>query len=374
VSLFAIGPTAYQSGLRRMSWFEALRWTLVHPHVDDGPCPLTRPLGHADWDGLLACVGAQRVAGHLASAIDAGLPVTATQRDQAQAAHRTAVMADLSVEQAAHGLAGLLEEHGFRWRLSKGLVAARVLYPDPALRSTGDVDVLVHPADFDAAVEAIQTNGGAAWEHLRHGAAATRAAAARTFMHASGIELDVHREVRGHSGRYTLPTDVILARPQQVEVWGRAILAPSTPALVLHAMLHLSKGGPGSFGRLSTLGDLLWARRRRPSDYRRALELSDQVGCTTPARWANRVVDSWLPSSTTEHSVGADGWRLWAFDRTVGSQFVAAHLHRFVGPSRLRRAWEAAVPARDFRQSHERTFGAQMRHIAARILTGRSPR
>jgi hypothetical protein len=374
VGLLKLGPTTYQAGLRRERWFESLRWVLTHSHGDASPCPLTRPLNDADWDGLLACVGEQRIAGHLAAAIDAGLPATAAQRDQARAARQTAVMTDLGVEQAACGLAGLLGSRDIRWRLIKGVAAARVLYPDPVMRSTGDVDVIVHPADFEAAIDFIRTWDGAPWEYWGHGPASRRAAAARTFIHTTNIELDVHREIRGHGGRYALPTDLVFARPQPLEVQGRPAKAPPTPVVVLHAMLHLSKGGP-QFGRLSTLADLLWARRQLPADYDEALRLAAQAGCATPAAWADRVVTSWLFSSASESTVARTSpWRMWAFDRAVGTPILGVPMRLFVGPSRLRRTWEAVVPEQQFREQQGRTASSQVRHLAARLFTGRSGR
>ena len=368
-------PTSYRGDLRRHGWFPVLQWVLVHELDPDLRCPISAPLDPPAWEALLSVVSDQRIAGHLAAAVDAGLPVTSAQREAALGAHRTAVMADLGIEQAVLGLAELLDRGGIEWRLIKGLVAARLLYRDPALRSTGDVDVVIRPQQFSEAVALVHTKGGASWEYVSHGRAASDAAAARTFMHSTGIELDLHRQVRGHAGRFALPTALLFDQPQEVVLHGHALPVPSTSVVILHAMLHLSKGGPSQFGRLSTLGDLLRARTEHGDDYQRALQLAREVGCTTPALWADRVVSEWFPLAAegTERSIAlVDELPVRLFDRMVASAFVAGHLHRFVGPHRLRRAWESAFPTAEFRQRHDRTPGSQVRHVAVRLFTGRS--
>jgi hypothetical protein len=233
----------------------------------------------------------------------------------------------------------------------------------------------VHPSDFARAIQAIRVGGGAEWEYLTHGPAAGEAAPGRTFMHTTGIELDVHRRVRGYAGRYVLPPAGFFDEEEwHVVVQGRALPVPQLPLVILHAMLHLSKGGPSAFASSSTLVDLLWARTRHPVAYREALELAGQTGCQTPAAWADRTVSSWFPLSPAGAAPAEPltaRVQLRAFDRAVRSPFVAAHLHRFVGPYRLRRAWEAALPSPEFRQRHRRSGFKQLRHVVIRIFTGR---
>jgi hypothetical protein len=365
--------TSYRPELRGHVWSASLMWVMRRA-FSGGPPPTTRPLSEPFWSALLEVVQRDRIAGHLLAAIDAGLAVTPVQMGQARLAYRLALTTDTVIEHVLVGLAELLEVEDIRWRVIKGVAAARMLYPDPLLRSTGDVDVLVHPNDFARAVESIRAKGGTSWEYVTHGPAAGLAAPARTLMHSTNTELDVHREVRGHAGRYRLPTETLFASSTTIDVMGRELPAPPLQVVILHAMLHLSKGGP-SFGRLSTLGDLLWARETRPEAYEEACALADRLGFATPAAWADRVTEEWLPDPARTDPLrlgrgSTSELRLWAFDRAVGSGFVSGHLHRFVGRHRLRRAWEAALPTREFRERHQRSAFAQLRHIAKRLLTG----
>jgi hypothetical protein len=365
-------PTSYRRELQGQPWTGDLRWVLACAALGDSS--RVTPMSTDQWDALLVTVAAERVTGFLAQAVLGGFPVTDQQHDAALAIHRTAVMTDLRIEQAVMGLARLFEQERVRWRLVKGLAAARLLYDDPALRSTGDVDVLVHPSDFPRAVEAIRSGGGSSWEYLAHGPAAEAAAAAQTFMHASGVELDVHRQVRGHAGRYRLPASLFFDADQTVSVQGADVLVPTMPVVVLHAMLHLSKGGPDAFARLSTLVDLLRARVHHRAAYLAALELAEEVGAFVPALWADRTLDAWFPATADAREVGPlFEYRLRAFDRAVASRFVAGHLHRFVGRHRVRRAWEAALPSAEFQERQQRSGFAQLRHIVVRLLTGREP-
>jgi hypothetical protein len=53
---------------------------------------------------------------------------------------------------AVHSLGRRLDQHGIRWALLKGFAIAHTSYPRADLRYSVDMDVLVGPADFEAAV------------------------------------------------------------------------------------------------------------------------------------------------------------------------------------------------------------------------------
>jgi hypothetical protein len=366
--------TSYRPELRGHDWSPVLVW-LLRRGLSAEPCPVATPLPEQSWAALLEVVQRDRITGHLVAGIDAGLPVTPRQEEQARRAHRLAVTTDTVIEHVLVGLAELLDSEVIRWRVIKGVVAARTLYPDPALRSTGDVDVLVHPTDFSRAIDLIRAKGDVRWERAFPGRAAERVAHARTFLHRTNTELDVHREVRGHAGRYRLPAEALFVEHSTIDIMGQDLPVPPLQVIILHAMLNLSKGEPTSLGRLSTLADLLWARVAHPEAYDDACALAVQLGCATPAAWADRVAEEWCsdlgrraPISRDRNS--ASRLRLWAFDRAVGSRFVAGHLPRVVGPHRLRRVWEAAFPTAEFRARHGLTARAQLKHIVMSLLRG----
>lgn len=55
-------------------------------------------------------------------------------------------------------IADMLEEAGVCWVLLKGFAAA-IYYPNPSLRTMGDMDILIAPEDFDKAEQQLETAG-----------------------------------------------------------------------------------------------------------------------------------------------------------------------------------------------------------------------
>ena len=280
---------------------------------------------------------------------------------------RQATIADLMIEGVLLDLATTFDAGGINWRLVKGLATSRVLYESSSQRSTGDVDVIVHPDQYHEALDLLRATGRIASQHPQQGPVTAHHYRCETLVHDSGVELDVHRYIDGTIMRYRIPTAVMFENPQTVTISGRQFLAPSTPALILHAMLHLSTGktGPNSLARLSTLVDLLRARVKFPDDYAEALKIADGCGCATPARWADLVTRDWLgePPLPSRHVPTT----VKAYDRLLRIPGAISVVERCVGPQRLRRAWEAAFPGPEYRAIHGRSGIGQLRYIVTEM-------
>src|SRR5579885_3354343 len=123
--------------------------------LEDSQFPLD--LSGIDWTALAAVIGANRLEGLLAAAIDAGdVKVTAEQAAAAYGAAEAAAVAAVRLERRLLLAAAVLDDHNIRWRLLKGCALAHTDYPSPELRGSGDVDLLVDTAGWDRAVEAMR--------------------------------------------------------------------------------------------------------------------------------------------------------------------------------------------------------------------------
>lgn len=119
-----------------------------------------QPLGDMSWASVLAAAHAHRVTGLLRAAIDGGaLPVTEVQAQQARAVHRSVMMRVLSLERELIAVVDLLAESAIETRALKGSAVAHLDYPQPALRSFVDLDILVRPADINRAVRVLVAAG-----------------------------------------------------------------------------------------------------------------------------------------------------------------------------------------------------------------------
>jgi hypothetical protein len=139
---------------------------------------------------------------------------------------------------------GLLAARGLRAAPLKGPALAERLYPDPALRPSGDLDVLVAPADLEAAVAALGAGGfvlqrGPLERHARrHGH--------HLALSAPGLApLELHfRPLSAFSS--DLPAAELLgrARPRRLASGAEVlVLAPEDELVVLavHAVEHQAR-------------------------------------------------------------------------------------------------------------------------------------
>lgn len=357
---------AYRKELSTPLLTSLVRWIVVQNGAVSGP-PIDQPLASDDWTELLRFIVRERVVGLLVRAIDSGLPVNDDQAVAAADLHRAAIFNDLSIERTMSQVADLLAQTGIEWRVLKGLATSTVLYRDRGIRSTGDVDILVRPADYARVLQLIRTGDLAAHEFLAHGVATEAHERSRTFRTADGIEVDVHRYVTGPLHRHAIPEHDLFADPIVIDSIAGG-LCPPAPVLVLHAMLHLSTGTPGpvSLSRLSTLQDLVQARTAMGEAYAAALELAGTTGCSTPAGWADLVVRDWC-GGPADGTPSRRGTAIGLYDRMVRTPGAASVGARLSGKRRLRRLWEAARPSDEFLASRSMVRSDQMKHIRARL-------
>ena len=70
--------------------------------------------------------------------------------------YRRLALNEMPQRLAMEHIAQLLEREKIRFAPFKGAYLAAACYPDPALRSRCDIDLLAHPADFDRALEVLE--------------------------------------------------------------------------------------------------------------------------------------------------------------------------------------------------------------------------
>ncbi|MEJ7584183.1 MAG: nucleotidyltransferase family protein, partial [Acidimicrobiales bacterium] len=152
------------------------------------------PMDDDRFHTLLDEVVVEKLTGHLVGAIETGaLPATEAQHGLSTERHDVALVADLTLERLLVATSTRLREAGIRHRGLKGPVLARTTYPDPALRSFADIDVLIEGPRFDDAVALLVGEGG----HRRF-AEPRRGFTARfgkgvCVETERGLEIDLHR-------------------------------------------------------------------------------------------------------------------------------------------------------------------------------------
>jgi Uncharacterised nucleotidyltransferase len=218
-----------------------------------------RPLDEHAWAAALAGARHHRLTGLLDAAIgDGALPATGEQARQARAEHRTAQLRVLTLERELVTVLDLLATAGVACRVLKGSAVAHLDYPDPALRSFNDLDVLVRGRDIDRAA-AVLTGAG-----FRRTLAQPRPGFDRRFdkgmtlVPAAGYELDLHRTLVLGPWGVLVDLDQLWDGGQEFRIVGRAVLALSAHNRFLHACYHAALGNwPLRLGSLRDVAELL---------------------------------------------------------------------------------------------------------------------
>jgi hypothetical protein len=215
------------------------------------------PLTDDEWSTLLRAAADHRLLGLLRSAVDSGaLPATDFQRTQARADHRMTLLRVLALEQQLVAMTSLLAEAGVETRVLKGSAHAHLDYPDPALRSFIDLDLLFRPADIPRAVAVLEGAG------LTRTLAEPRPGFDRRFdkgttLRGPDFEIDLHRTfVLGPWG-FRVDLDALWATCEPFVIGGHELAALSAPHRFLHACYHAALGDwPLRLGSLRDVAEL----------------------------------------------------------------------------------------------------------------------
>ena len=206
--------------------------------------PPAHPLAPPAWSALLATVRAQRLEGLLAVATHRSWwPATPEQQAEAADAHRAAMALALTLERRLLALAELFDERALRWRVLKGPAVAHLDHPDPALRSFGDLDLLVAGDDLAAAMALLTGLGGTRRYAPPSPAFDRRFGKGSAWRLPDGAEVDLHRTLAlGPFGLALDPEDLLRPPPDTFVVAGRPLPALTRSDRFLHACYHAALG------------------------------------------------------------------------------------------------------------------------------------
>ena len=162
-----------------------------------------------------------------------------------RAAYHTGVARHLRMLSEVGFVDRVLTSAGLDYLLLKGPVLAEAVYRRPDLRSYLDLDVLVRPVDFPAALDRLQDAGCAVYERNWQLAADELIGELRLFTPA-GTVLDLHWDLcagRAVRDAFALDQAAIRRRARRVTVGGLLVPAMDPADLVVHLALHASFSG-----------------------------------------------------------------------------------------------------------------------------------
>ena len=231
------------------------------------------PLPDTDWDRLANRVRHQRLAGFLHAVVEAGaLPVTDEQRDQVQQFHLQACSMALQLELRLLAIAELLENAGIDVVVLKGTAVAHLAYPDPALRSFGDNDLLLPSERFDDAVDLLTRNGYTRQTLQARPGFERRFGKGVTLDGETGDELDLHRNLVFGTFGFRIELEELFRSAEPFVLGGRQLFGLGPETRLLHACFHAALGDP--VPRYGSVRDIAQMLTMGVHDHDRVLELA----------------------------------------------------------------------------------------------------
>jgi Uncharacterised nucleotidyltransferase len=201
------------------------------------------PLADEAWASLIEGVHRERLSGFLLAAIDnEPSMVTESQREAATELHLESMVTVVLLERSMLMAVEVLESAGVQPRVLKGSAVAHLDYAEAAMRPFIDVDLLIRPEQFDAAVTALVAAGYARNYPEPRPSFDRRFSKGVSFRGPDNCELDLHRTfVMGPYG-LTLDLDQLWETSEDFTVAGRTLSALGSEARLLHACYHASLG------------------------------------------------------------------------------------------------------------------------------------
>jgi len=160
-------------------------------------------------------------------------------------ARLAAIGARLRIDAATAEVLECFDHAGIRALLLKGPSIARWLYPNGNERSYLDCDLLVGPADFEAAERALASLGFVSLLGKLGMPAWWCPHAAVWERRSDGISVDLHRTLIGVGVDDATTWRVLSADPDEVVVAGRSVSTLRMPARAMCVALHAAQHGPG---------------------------------------------------------------------------------------------------------------------------------
>lgn len=196
-----------------------------------------------EWPPFLAGLDRQRLTGLAMAAARAGhLELGDEQWDDLLVHHSDSMLWALTVERKLLALADRFEEAGIEAIALKGSTVAHTVYPDPSWRPFGDLDLLVHTADWRRTCALLAGLGFERRLPEPRAGFDERFGKAAVHSNGDGVEIDLHRTlVLGPFGLWMDP-DELFGRTATLRLGGREVRRLDDTALLLHACMHASLG------------------------------------------------------------------------------------------------------------------------------------
>jgi len=170
------------------------------------------------------------------------LRLPAGEQEELERHHANAMLWALALERELVLVTALLEEAGIGSVVLKGPAVAHTVYPDPAWRSFGDLDLLVEASDLARAVELLEAQGFARRLPEPRAGFDTRFGKGVELRNGSKLDVDLHRTLALGPFGVWLDTRTLFEHTEPFTLGGRAFRKLDAEAILVHAAMHATLG------------------------------------------------------------------------------------------------------------------------------------
>jgi hypothetical protein len=328
-------------------------------------------LPDASEELFLRALSKQRLTGLACAAVAAGsLEVSDRAFEYLRERHLDQLTLDMVLEELLIEASVLLERSGIPYRALKGPVLAHTVYADPALRSFGDIDVLVPPGRFDDAIEALRVLGfERRFVEPRAGFDA-RFTKGACLERTDGLEVDLHRTLApGAFGVRLAQCDFFASSPQLLDFGGVAVSGIDATSAFVHACFHAALGDTPP--RLVPIRDVVQCFSAG-IDETAVIEMATSTHCEVVFKRAFSLVDLLLqvrlegvtPSWARAYQPTAfDRWALRTYtaaNRSYSRQLAASFCALPTARDRAAYAMALAFPQHSYVRAREGSYAARL--------------
>ena len=217
----------------------AARWVLAHG-LPTRLRPPDAALDAEEWSRLRGECTNNRLSGLLVDAVTGGdLPTNDDQRADAAAIELELTSVRSLYDEICRPPLAALEEAGIEFRLLKGSSLPWIDYPDPQLRPTSDLDVLVPGDDLARAAEVVEALGGTLVNPEPAPGYARHVFKGLTVRLDSGLEVDLHRILAWGPFGVRVPEADLWSPGRTVDRLGRTATTLDADRTLVHLAGHL---------------------------------------------------------------------------------------------------------------------------------------
>jgi len=201
-------------------------------------------------------------------------------------ARRGAAVGLLTRQTVLRRLTGALDEAGIPFVVLKGVALAHLAYPEPALRSMGDIDIWTRPEDLDRTAEVFIATGipYSSRMEVRRAAAKPMAQAMNRVFEATGtsVVVELHGEVRSMAAVAPAWGAVAWERAAPGNLGGITARVLHAEDMLTHLAVHASAHHQFEMGLRPLLDIALWLEREGGAcDWSTLAERWRREGCFT---------------------------------------------------------------------------------------------